>query len=73
MYLEEQRCIQGFGGKPEGTRPLGIFRRRLGDNIKMDHQEVGCGLMNWIKLAQNRYRWWTLVNSVMKFRVPQTS
>ena len=40
-------------GKPEGKRPLGKPRRRWVDNIKMDLQEVGCGYMNWIGLAQD--------------------
>ena len=43
-------------GKPEGKRPLGRSRRRWEDNIKMDLQEVGCGGMDWIELAQDRGR-----------------
>ena len=43
-------------GKPEGKKPLGRPRRRWEDNIKMDFQEVGCGAMNWIELAQGRER-----------------
>ena len=57
-------------GKPEGKRPLGRSRRRWEDNIKMDLQEVGCGVMDWVELAQDRYRWRALVNAVMKLRVP---
>jgi len=57
-------------GKPEGKRPLGRPRRRWEDNIKMDVQEVGCGGMDWIELAQDRDRWRALVNSVMNLRVP---
>jgi len=58
-------------GKPEVKRPLGRPRRRWGgDNIKMDLQEVGCGRMNWIDLAQDTDRWWALVNAVMNLRVP---
>jgi len=43
-------------GKPEGKRPLGIPRHRWEDNIKMDIQEVGCGGMDWIELAEDRDR-----------------
>jgi len=45
-------------GKPDGKRPLGRPRRRWEDNIKMNLQEVGCGGMDWIELAQDRDRWW---------------
>jgi hypothetical protein len=44
-------------GKPEGKRPLGRPRHRWEDNILMDIQEVGCGGMDWIGLAQDRDRW----------------
>ena len=57
-------------GKPEGKRPLGRPRRRWEDNIKMDLQEVECGCMDWIELAQDRDRWRALVNRVMNLRVP---
>ena len=42
----------------------------MGDNIKMDHQEVGRGSLDWIDLAQDRDRWRALVNAVMNLRVP---
>jgi hypothetical protein len=68
---EEKRCIQGFGGgKPEGKKPLGRPRPRWEDNIKMVIQEVECGCMECIKLAQDRDRWRALVNAVMNLRVP---
>jgi hypothetical protein len=51
--------------KPEGKRPLGRHRHRWEDNIKKDLQEVGCGGMYWIELAQGRDRWWALVNAVV--------
>jgi hypothetical protein len=40
------------------------------DNIKMDHSEIGVSVVDWIGLAQDRYRWRALVNSVMNLRVP---
>jgi hypothetical protein len=57
-------------GTPEGKWPLGRPRRRWEDNIKMDVQEDGCGGMDWIKLAQDRYRWRALLNAVTNLRVP---
>jgi hypothetical protein len=56
--------------KPEGKRQLGRQRYRWEDNIRMDFQEVGCGGLNRIGLAQDRDRWWALVNAVMNLRVP---
>jgi hypothetical protein len=50
----EEECIQDFGGKPEGNRPLGRPRRRWEDNIKMDLREIGWAGMDWIHLAQDR-------------------
>jgi hypothetical protein len=60
-------------GKPEGKRPLGRPRRRWEDNIKMDLQEVECGCMDWIGLAQDTERWRALVIAVMNLRVPQNA
>ena len=51
-------------------RQWGRPRRRWVDNIRMDLQEVGCGYMDWIGLAQDRDRWRTLVSAVMNLRVP---
>ena len=56
-------------GKPEGKRPLGRPRFRWEDNIKVDLQEVRCGNMDWIDLAQDRDRWQAFVNAVMNLRV----
>jgi len=56
-------------GKSEGKRPLGRPRRRWEDNIKIDLQEVGCGDMDWIELAQDRDRWQALANVVMNLGV----
>ena len=57
-------------GKPEGRRPLGRPRCRWVNNIRMDFQEVGCGYMDWIGLAQDTDRWRTLVSAVMNLWVP---
>jgi len=66
----EGRLIQGFVGKPERKRPLGRPRHRWEDNIKLDLQKVGCGVMYRIDLVQDRDRWRALVNAVMNLRVP---
>ena len=55
MHMRE-RSIQGFGGEPEGKRPLRRPRSRWTDNNKMDLQEVGCGGKDWMKLAEDRDR-----------------
>jgi len=52
--------------RDQGGRP----RRGWVDNIRMDLQEVGCGYMDWIGLAQDRDKWGTLVSAVMNLRVP---
>ena len=57
-------------GKPEGRRPLGRPRPRWVDNIMTDLQEVGCGYMDWIGLAQDRDSWRKHVSAVMNLRVP---
>ena len=56
-------------GKPEEKRPLGRPRRRWVDNVRMDLQEVGCGYMEWIRLAQDRDRWLTFVSAMMNLQV----
>ena len=67
---DERGVYRVLVGKPEGRRPLGRPRRRWVDNITMDLQEVGCGYMDWIGLAQDRDRWRTLVSAVMNLGVP---
>jgi hypothetical protein len=56
-YLKERNHFRG----PRG---------RWGNNIKMDLQQVGCGIMDWIDLGQDRDRLLALVNAVMNRRVP---
>jgi hypothetical protein len=53
--------------KPEGKRPLGRPRRRWMDNIKMDNIALGWGGVDWIGLAQQRYRWRGLVNAEVNY------
>ena len=53
--MGERRGIERvLVGKPEGKRPLGRRRHRWEYNIKMYLQEVGCGSMDWIELAEDR-------------------
>jgi len=67
---EERGVYRVLVGKPEGRRPLGRPRYRWVDTIRTDLQEVACGYMDWIGLAQDRDRWRTLVSVVMNLRVP---
>ena len=69
--MEERRGVYRIlVGKPERERPLGRTRSRWEDNIKMDLQDVGCGGMDWIELAQDGDSWRALVNAVMNIRIP---
>jgi hypothetical protein len=67
---EKRNVYRLLVGKPERKRPLGRPRRRWIDNIKMELLEIRLDVVDWIGLAQDRYRWRTPVNSVMKLRVP---
>jgi hypothetical protein len=67
---EKRNVYRLLAGKLEGKRPLGRPRRRWADNIKMGLLEIGLNVVYWIGLAQDRYRWRALVNSVMNLRVP---
>jgi len=67
---EKRGVYRVLVGKLEVKRPLGRPRRRWVDNIRINLQEVGCGYMDWVGLAQDRDRWRTLVGAVMKFWVP---
>jgi hypothetical protein len=69
--MGEKRTVFRFLiGKPEGKRLLGRPRHRWIDNIKMDLLLIGVDVVDWIGLAQDRYRWRALVNSIMNLRVP---
>jgi hypothetical protein len=67
---EKRNVYRLLVGKPKGKRPLGRPRRRWIDNIKMDLLEIELNVVDWIGLAQDRYRWRALVNAVMNLRVP---
>jgi hypothetical protein len=67
---EKRNVYRLLVGKPEGRRPLGRPRRRWMDNIKMGLLETGLGVVDWIGMAQDRYRWGALVNSLMNLWVP---
>jgi len=67
---EERGLYRVLVVKPLGRRTLGRPRRKWVDNIRLDLQEVRCGYMDWIGLAQDRDKWRTLVSAVMNLRVP---
>jgi hypothetical protein len=67
---EKRNVYRLLVGKPKGMRPLGRPKRRWIDNIKIYILEIGLSVVDWIGLAQDRYRWRALVNSVMNIRVP---
>jgi hypothetical protein len=56
-------------GKPEGKRPLGRPRRRWEDGIRMDLRAIGLGVVDWIRLSQDRDQWRAVVSAVMNLRV----
>jgi hypothetical protein len=64
---EKRNVYRLLVGKPEGKRPLGRPRRRWIDNIKMYILEIVLSVVDWIGLAQDRYRWRALVNLVRTF------
>jgi hypothetical protein len=70
-HMGESRGVyRALVGKPQRKRPLGRPRHRWENNIKMDLQEVGCGGMGWIELAQDTDKWRALVNMLKNLRVP---
>jgi len=70
QYGDKRGVYRVLVGNPEGKISLGRPRCRWKDNIKIDLQEVGWGVMDWIDLAKNRDRWLALVNVVINLRFP---
>jgi hypothetical protein len=69
-HMEEERNVyQVLMEKPEGKRPLGRPRNRWEDGIRMDPRDIGWGRVEWTQSAQDRDRWWALVNTVINLRV----
>jgi hypothetical protein len=66
---EDRKVYKVLVGKPEGKRPLGRPRRRWEDRIRMDLREIGWRSVEWIQLAQDRYRWRVLAYTVTNLRV----
>jgi hypothetical protein len=67
---DKRNTYRLLAGKPEGKRSLGRPKHRWINNIKMTLLQIALGCVDWINLAQDRYRWRALVNSVMNLRVP---
>jgi hypothetical protein len=64
---QERKVYKVLVGKPEGMRPLGRPRRRWEDGVRMDLREIGLESVDWIGLAQDRWR--AVVSAVMNLRV----
>ena len=69
-YGERRGTYRVLVVKPENKGLFGKPRLRWEDNIKTDLQEVERGCMDCIDLAEDRDRWWALVNAITNFRVP---
>ena len=67
-YGGGERCAQGSGGETGGKETIGGPRSRWNDNIKTDFR-IGIWGMDWMQLAQDRYRLRAVGNEVMNLRV----
>ena len=63
---ESTSAFKILTGKPTGKKP----RRRWEDNIRMDLEEMGINVRNWVDSAQDRDYWRALVNVALNLRVP---
>jgi hypothetical protein len=70
MHGEKRNAYRILMENPEGKSPLESSRRRWEDNIRVDLREIGWVGMDWNDLAQDRYQWGALVNTVTNFQFP---
>jgi hypothetical protein len=70
MHGGKKKLCRILVGKPEGHRPLGRPRCRLDDNIKMELKYIRWGVVGWIHVTPDCYKWRALVNTVMNLWVP---
>jgi hypothetical protein len=70
VHEDKRGVYKVLVGKPERKRPLRRSRLRWEDYIKRDLQEVGCVVMDWIDLAQDRDKWRAFIHAVINLRVP---
>jgi len=70
VWVRRGVCIGSWWGNRRERDHWGELGVEGWINIRMDLQEVGCGYMDWIGVAQDRDRWRTLVSAVMNLRVP---
>jgi hypothetical protein len=66
----DEKLYKILVGNPEGKRPLGRYRHRWEDNIKMDLGDMGLVGVDWIHLTKDMDQWWVLVNTIMNLRIP---
>lgn len=70
MGDEMRNAHKVLARKPKGKKPFGRYRHRWEDNIKVDLQEMGYDVVDWVQLAQDSVQHWSLVNTVMYLLVP---
>ena len=67
---EGRSAFEISAGKHTGKIPLGRPRRRWEGNIRMDLEEIGFNVGNWVDSAQDRNYWRAIVNAALTLRVP---